>query len=145
MRLVVQRVLEANVHVNGSLIGQIKRGYLIYVGIKTTDTMDHAIKAANKVHLLRVFEDEQGKMNLPLSSINGSILAISQFTLYGDTKGNNRPSFILAARPEHANPIYEKFCEILSKDHPVSQGIFGADMKVFSINDGPVTIMIDID
>jgi D-tyrosyl-tRNA(Tyr) deacylase len=145
MRLVVQRVLEAKVHVDGALVGCIKQGYLIYVGIKTTDTMDHALRAATKVHNLRVFEDEQGKMNLPLSSVDGSILAISQFTLYGDTKGNNRPSFILAARPEQANPIYEKFCEILSIEHPVHKGIFGADMKVSSINDGPVTIMIDID
>lgn len=145
MRLVVQRVLEANVHVDGKLIGDIKRGYLIYIGIKTTDTMEHAEKAASKVHLLRVFEDDQGKMNLPLSSIDGSILAISQFTLYGDTKGNNRPSFILAARPEHANPIYERFCDILSSHHHVQKGIFGADMKVSCINDGPVTIMIDID
>ncbi len=145
MRLVVQRVLEANVQVDGKLIGEIKRGYLIYIGIKTTDTLEHAEKAATKVHNLRVFEDEQGKMNLPLSSINGSILAISQFTLYGDTKGNNRPSFILAARPEQANPIYEHFCHLLALNHPVQKGIFGADMKVFCINDGPVTIMIDID
>lgn len=145
MRLVVQRVLEAKVHVNESLVGSIGRGYLIYVGIKTTDTHEHAIKAATKVHLLRIFEDEQGKMNLPLSSIQGSILAISQFTLYGDTKGNNRPSFIMAARPEQANPIYDVFCEKLALDHPVQKGLFGADMKVESMNDGPVTILIDID
>ena len=99
---------------------------------------------AQKIHNLRVFEDEQGKMNLSLGQVNGEILLISQFTLHGATRGNNRPSFINAARPEVAEPLYELMIEELSKDHHVEKGVFGADMKVQSINDGPVTIIIEI-
>lgn len=143
MRAVVQRVKEASVMIDGNTVGDIQQGFLVYLGIHVDDTMDHVQKMAQKIHALRVFEDDAGKMNLSLSQVNGSVLVISQFTLYGDTKGNNRPSFITAARPEQANPLYEAFCEALSKDHMVKKGVFGADMKVSSINDGPVTILIE--
>lgn len=143
MRAVVQRVKEASVTVDGKVVGKIDQGFLIYLGIHVNDTDEEVFKMAQKIHALRVFEDEQGKMNLSLSQVNGSILAISQFTLYGDTKGNNRPSFIQAARPEHAEPIYELLCKELNKYHNVEKGLFGEDMKVTSINDGPVTIIIE--
>ncbi len=144
MRAVVQRVLESSVKVNGSLVGQIEKGFLVFLGIHAQDNEEIALKMAQKIHHLRIFEDKDGKMNLSLNQVNGSILLISQFTLYGDTKGNNRPSFIEAARPEVANPLYELILNQLMKDHHVEKGIFGADMKVSSMNDGPVTIIIEI-
>lgn len=143
MRAVVQRVKEASVKVDGKIIGTIEQGYLIYLGIHVNDTKEIASKMAQKIHALRIFEDEQGKMNLSLAQVNGQILLISQFTLYGDPKGNNRPSFIEAARPDLAEPLYEHVFQALSADHHVERGIFGADMKVSSINDGPVTIIIE--
>ncbi len=145
MRLVVQRVSQAKVKVDHQIVGEIDKGYLVYVGIKESDTKDIVKKAAQKVHTLRVFEDDEGKMNLNLSTANGKILAISQFTLYGDTKGNNRPSFIEAARPEHALPLFDFFIETLKKDHHVEKGVFGAKMMIESINDGPVTIIMEFD
>jgi D-tyrosyl-tRNA(Tyr) deacylase len=144
MRAVVQRVNQASVKVDQIIIGSIKKGLLIYLGVHENDTEDQASKMASKIHNLRIFEDEAGKMNLNLEQVNGKILAISQFTLYGDTKGNNRPSFISAARPEVANPLYEKVCSLLSVSHSVEKGSFGAHMEVESINDGPVTIIIEI-
>ncbi|MBU1143981.1 MAG: D-tyrosyl-tRNA(Tyr) deacylase [Firmicutes bacterium] len=144
MRTVVERTKDAKVVVEGKTIGQIDKGYLIYVGIHINDTQDIVKKMAEKIHNLRIFEDDQGKMNLNLSQVQGSILAISQFTLYGDTKGNNRPSFIEAARPEAAENLYHYFCELLSQHHPVEKGLFGADMKVSATNDGPVTIIIEM-
>lgn len=144
MRAVVQRVLEASVSIGGKIVGSIGKGYLVYLGVHVDDQKENVQKMAQKIHNLRVFEDEQGKMNLSLNQVNGSILAISQFTLHGDTKGNNRPSFINAARPEVAEPLYELFLSELSVDHHVEKGVFGADMKVSSINDGPVTIIIEI-
>ena len=144
MRTVIQRTKDAKVVIDGKTIGQIEHGYLIYVGIHVNDTAEIIKKMAEKVHNLRVFEDDQGKMNLNLSQVNGSILAISQFTLYGDTKGNNRPSFIEAARAEQAETLYHQFCELLSVHHRVEKGLFGADMKVTSTNDGPVTIIIEM-
>lgn len=144
MRAVVQRVLEASVKISGEVVGKIPKGYLVYLGVHVDDTKEQAIKMAQKIHNLRVFEDEQGKMNLSLGQVNGEILLISQFTLHGDTRGNNRPSFINAARPEVAEPLYEFIINELSKDHHVEKGVFGADMKVQSINDGPVTIIIEI-
>lgn len=143
MRLVVQRVSEASVRVDNKVVGSIKKGYLVYVGIHEKDTEHIVKKAAQKVHALRVFEDQEGKMNLNLSQVSGHILAISQFTLYGDTKGNNRPSFIEAARPEQALPLFDFFIETLSQDHHVEKGIFGAHMMIESINDGPVTIIME--
>jgi len=144
MRTVVQRVKSASVHVDGKTVGKIDKGYLIYIGISVHDDEKIAIKMAEKIHNLRIFEDENEKMNLNLQQVNGNILAISQFTLYGDTKGNNRPSFIEAARPEQANPLYELLIDELKKHHHVEKGIFGAHMEIQSINDGPVTIVIEI-
>ncbi|MDX9691459.1 MAG: D-aminoacyl-tRNA deacylase [Acholeplasmataceae bacterium] len=144
MRVVVQRVKEAKVFVDQNITGEIKKGFLLYVGIHENDTEENVKKMATKIHNLRIFEDENGKMNLNLAHVEGSILAISQFTLYGDTKGNNRPSFILAARPEKANMLYEDLCKQLSMHHKVEKGIFQAHMEVESINDGPVTIIIEI-
>ena len=144
MRAVVQRVLEASVDISSEVVGKIQKGYLVYLGVHVNDKEDQVIKMAQKIHNLRIFEYDMGKMNLSLGQVNGEILLISQFTLHGDTKGNNRPSFINAARPEVAEPLYELMIEELSKDHHVEKGVFGADMKVQSINDGPVTIIIEI-
>lgn len=144
MRTVVCRTKDAKVIVDGKTIGKIDHGYLIYVGIHVNDEIETIKKMAEKIHNLRIFEDDQGKMNLNLSQVSGSILAISQFTLYGDTKGNNRPSFIEAARPDKAETLYNLFCEMLSVNHPLEKGLFGADMKVTSTNDGPVTIIIEM-
>ncbi len=144
MRTVIERTKHANVTVEGHIISQIDHGYLIYVGIHANDSIEIVKKMAEKIHNLRVFEDENGKMNLNLSQVQGSILAISQFTLYGDTKGNNRPSFIEAARPEPAETLYNQFCDILSQYHQVKKGLFGADMKITATNDGPVTIIIEM-
>lgn len=144
MRCVVQRVSEAQVIVDQQVIGSIHKGYLIYVGINHQDDEKTVLKMANKVISLRIFEDENEKMNLNLEQVNGQILSISQFTLYGDTKGNNRPSFIEAAKPDQALVLYNKFNEHLSRSCHVEKGLFGAHMKIESINDGPVTIIIEI-
>jgi D-tyrosyl-tRNA(Tyr) deacylase len=145
MRVVVQRVKEASVKIDQSVVGSIKKGYLLYIGITHEDDMTVIKKMAEKVKNLRIFEDENQKMNLNLSKVEGEILAISQFTLYGDTKGNNRPSFIKAARPEHAKPLYEAFVKLLSQDFHVETGEFQEHMEISSINDGPVTIIIEMD
>ncbi|TNF09256.1 MAG: D-tyrosyl-tRNA(Tyr) deacylase [Bacillota bacterium] len=144
MRVIVQRVKEAKVIVDDKIVGKIQKGFLIYVGIHEQDSTDVVVKMATKVHNLRIFEDDQEKMNLNLAQVNGEVLAISQFTLYGDTKGNNRPSFVLAARPEKAKMLYDVFCDELMKHHHVEKGIFQAHMMVESINDGPVTIQIEM-
>lgn len=144
MRVIVQRVKEASVYVDQVCVSHIDQGFLIYVGIHELDTDDVIIKMATKINNLRIFEDEQGKMNLNLSHVNGKILAVSQFTLYGDTKGNNRPSFILAAKPEIAKKRYDLLCEELSKSFTVEKGVFQAHMNVLSHNDGPVTILIEM-
>jgi D-tyrosyl-tRNA(Tyr) deacylase len=145
MRVVVQRVKEAHVKINSHIVGSIEKGYLLYIGITHEDDMSIIKKMAEKVKNLRVFEDENQKMNLNLSKVNGKILAISQFTLYGDTKGNNRPSFIRAARPEHAKPLYDSFVELLKENFVVETGEFQEHMEISSINDGPVTIIIEMD
>lgn len=145
MRVVVQRVKEASVRVNQDMVSHIDKGYLLYIGISDTDTEEIAHKVATKIKNLRIFEDDQEKMNLNLSAVGGSILAVSQFTLYGDTKGNNRPSFIKAQRPEEARRLYDEIVGLLSKDFKVETGIFQAHMEISSINDGPVTIIIEID
>ncbi len=144
MRCVIQRVIQAKVEVDHQVIGAIEKGYLIYVGIHHTDDEKTVLKMANKVISLRIFEDENEKMNLNLKQVNGQILSISQFTLYGDTKGNNRPSFIEAAKPEQAMKLYDFFNVQLSEACHVEKGLFGAHMKIESINDGPVTIIIEI-
>lgn len=144
MKCVVQRVSEASVKVNGEVKGSINKGYVVLVGIKDDDTLDDVKYCVKKVSGLRVFEDQQGKMNLNLEQVGGQILSISQFTLYGDTRKGNRPSFIEAARPEKANEYYNVFNHQLEElGYTVATGQFQADMKVSLINDGPVTIIID--
>ncbi len=143
MRLVVQRVKEASVTIDNNVVGKINKGFLIYVGITDTDTELEVEKLAKKISTLRIFEDSEGKMNLDITKVEGEILVISQFTLYADMKRGNRPSFIKAARPEHAIPLYELFILLLRENHHVEAGVFGADMKIHSINDGPVTIIYD--
>jgi len=143
MRLVVQRVKEASVTIDNEVVGKINKGFLIYVGITDTDTEVEVEKLARKISSLRIFEDNEGKMNLDIMQVDGEILVISQFTLYADMKRGNRPSFIKAARPEHAIPLYEMFVSLLRENHHVEVGVFGADMKIHSINDGPVTIIYD--
>ena len=145
MRLVVQRVTEANVKVDNNIVGEIKKGFLVLLGIKTTDTKEDADYLVRKLINLRIFSDENDKMNLSLKDVGGELLIISQFTLYGDCKkSGNRPSFTDSAKPDIAIPLYEYFVEACKKQIPVVQaGIFGADMKVSLLNDGPVTIIID--
>ncbi|MCA5013216.1 MULTISPECIES: D-aminoacyl-tRNA deacylase [unclassified Enterococcus] len=144
MKAVIQRVTEAQVQIEGKVVGKIDQGFMILLGIHAKDTKEDVDYLVRKISKLRVFEDDQGKMNLSLQEIGGSILSISQFTLYADTKKGNRPSFIEAARPETAIPLYEMFNKQL-KEIGISTetGEFGADMKVKLTNDGPVTIIID--
>lgn len=144
MRAVIQRVKSAILKVDGKLISQIEMGFLVFLGIKNTDTEQDLIKVGKKISGLRIFEDENEKMNLGLKDIGGEILLVSQFTLYGDCRHGNRPSFIEAERPERANELYLKMKEFLQQDgHIVKTGVFGADMQIEAHNDGPVTIIID--
>lgn len=144
MRVVVQRVRHASVHVNQEIVGQIEQGYLLLVGITHDDNEEIVNRIAKKCVDLRIFEDEDGKMNKSIEDVHGAMLSISQFTLYADCKKGRRPSFIDAARPETANPLYEVFNQtIRSYGITVETGIFGADMKVDLCNDGPVTIILD--
>ena len=145
MKAVVTRVKNARVEIDGKINGAIDRGFLVLLGVGTEDTEAQAVKMADKICGLRVFEDENQKMNLNLEVVGGSLLIISQFTLYADTK-SRRPGFTGAARPEVAIPLYEKVMEeCRSRGFRVEHGEFGADMQVFSQNDGPVTILFDID
>ena len=141
MKLVVQRVKNASVDVDNKTVGKIENGFLVLLGIKSTDTKQDVRKLIN----LRIFTDENDKMNLSLKEVNGSLLIISQFTLYGDCKkSGNRPSFTDAAKPDIAIPLYEYFIQECKKQiHIVETGIFGADMKVNLLNDGPVTIIME--
>ena len=145
MIAVVQRVSEAQLHINQQLHANIEKGFVVLLGIHETDTMEDVQYLSNKIIGLRIFSDAEGKMNLDLSQVNGDILLVSQFTLIASTKKGNRPSFIEASRPENAIPLYEEMTRQLSFKHakPIQTGIFGADMKVSLINDGPVTIIID--
>lgn len=146
MRIVVQRVKEASCRVDGVITGSCDKGFLLFIGFKNDDTEDEIQKCLKKVTGLRIFEDENGKMNKSLKDINGSILAISQFTLYADCKHGNRPSFTEAMGFEKANMMYEEFVDLLIKEgYKTEKGIFGADMKISLINDGPVTIILDTD
>lgn len=143
MRAVVQRVLNAELKVEGKLISKIGRGLVVFFGVKNGDVPADADKIVKKISALRIFEDENGKMNLSVGDVGGEVLFVSQFTLYGDTSHGNRPSFTEAARPETAKPIYDYAAEKLrSLGVPVSTGIFGADMKILQENDGPVTILL---
>ena len=145
MRAVVTRVSSASVDIAGETAGKIGQGFLVLLGIAPTDTEAQAEKLADKVCGLRVFEDDAGKMNLNLEKVGGSLLVVSQFTLYADTK-SRRPGFTGAAKPDIAIPLYERFMAACrEKGFPVEHGEFGADMKVSSVNDGPVTIWFDTD
>lgn len=147
MRIVVQRCARAEVRIDGRTVGQIGQGFMLLVGITEKDTQAEAELLAKKIAQLRVFEDPEGKMNLAIRDVGGAILSISQFTLYADCRKGNRPSFIRAARPEQASPLYDYFNETLRETYglTVETGRFGADMKVDFINDGPVTILLDTD
>lgn len=145
MRAVVTRVREARVEIDGRINGAIAQGFLVLLGVGPEDTEAQVVKLADKICGLRVFEDEAGKMNRNLEAVGGSLLVISQFTLFADTK-SRRPSFSGAAKPELAKPLYERFlAECTERGFPVEHGEFGADMQVFSQNDGPVTILFDTD
>ncbi len=144
MKVVLQRVQHASVTIDGKVHGKINQGYLLLVGITDGDTEAEAKKLADKIVDLRIFEDENGKMNLSIEQVEGQILSISQFTLYADCRKGRRPSFTKAARPEISNPLYERFNEFLRmRGMHVETGIFGAEMKVDLLNDGPVTIVLD--
>ncbi len=144
MKIVIQRVKEAEVKVEGKTVGKIGKGFLVLLGVTHEDTKQNADYLVKKLCKLRVFKDENDKMNLALKDVNGELLIVSQFTLYADCSGGNRPSFIEAAKPDKAEMLYEYFCEECAKnDLNVEKGIFGADMKVSLINDGPVTIIIE--
>jgi len=146
MRVVVQRVSTASVTIDGQITGQIDQGYMLLVGFKDGDQKAVIDRMAEKIVHLRIFEDDQGKMNRSLLDVKGDILSISQFTLYANARKGRRPSFVEAARPEISSPLYDVFNEVLrGYDVKVETGIFGADMKVSLINDGPVTIVLDSD
>lgn len=145
MIAVIQRVSEASVNIEGRINGQIQQGFLVLLGITHTDTDEDTEWLAKKIVGMRIFSDTEGKMNLDLKSIDGNILLISQFTLHASTKKGNRPSFIEAARPEVAIPLYNRMIQRLAEElgRPIQTGEFGADMKVSLLNDGPVSIVID--
>ncbi len=143
MRAVVQRVTQAKVEVDGKVTGEIKNGFLVLVGFTHGDTEADCIRVAKKISGLRIFSDENDKINLSLKDVEGDILCVSQFTLYADCSHGNRPSFTNAARPDLAEPLYEFFCKELEKYAHTERGIFGADMKVSLLNDGPFTVIIE--
>lgn len=143
MRAVVQRVTQAKVEIDGKVTGEIKNGFLVLVGFTHGDTEADCIRVAKKISGLRIFSDENDKINLSLKDVEGDILCVSQFTLYADCSHGNRPSFTNAARPDLAEPLYEIFCKELEKYAHTERGIFGADMKVSLLNDGPFTVIIE--
>ncbi|HHB78778.1 MAG TPA: D-tyrosyl-tRNA(Tyr) deacylase [Saprospiraceae bacterium] len=144
MRALIQRVSQASVRINGTITDKIGLGLLIFVGIENVDTSSDLEWLVRKIINMRIFSDEEGKMNLSVKDVSGQILVISQFTLHASTKKGNRPSFIKAARPDVAIPLYEGFIHYLSQEVDyVGSGQFGADMKVSLVNDGPVTILLD--
>ena len=146
MKFVIQRVEKASVSVEEKLVGSIKNGFVVFVGVCDSDSCEIADKIVNKMLHLRIFSDENGKTNLDLKSVNGELLIISQFTLYADCKKGNRPSFTKAGKPEFANELYEYILKKCSEEIPnVAHGIFGAHMEVSLINDGPFTIILDSD
>ena len=144
MKLVIQRVKNAKVDVDGKTVGSVEKGFLVLIGVTHTDTKEIADYLVKKLCNLRVFEDENDKMNLSLKDVDGKLLIVSQFTLYADCTGGNRPSFINAAKPEMANELYEYFCTKCAETGiEVQKGIFGADMKLSLLNEGPVTIIME--
>ena len=144
MRLVIQRVEEASVKVGSECSGKIGKGLLVFLGVGSNDTKETALKYLEKLIKLRIFADSEGKTNCSIADVHGELLIVSQFTLYADCKKGNRPNFLLAAEPQHANALYEFFIDECRKRIPkVETGQFGAEMKVESINDGPFTIVLD--
>jgi len=146
MRVVLQRVSRARVTVEERIVGEIAAGLMVLLGVGIADTLATATSMAEKVGNLRIFEDDEGKMNRSLLDVKGSAMVVSQFTLYGDARGQRRPNFMAAARPEQAKMLYEEFCSALrSLNVPVQTGIFQATMSVEFVNEGPVTILLDSD
>ena len=146
MRAVLTRVNSASVTIDGQVVGKIGRGFLILLGVGPEDTEKECRYLAEKALGLRIFEDENGKMNLGLEAVKGEVLVVSQFTLYGNCRKGRRPSFVEAAGPELGNALYEKFLSVCEElGYPPQHGRFGADMKVESVNDGPVTLLLDTD
>ena len=144
MKLVIQRVKRASVEVENKIVGKVGQGFLVLLGVGPEDTEENVNFLVQKLIKLRIFEDENGKMNLSLKDINGELLIVSQFTLYADCRGGNRPSFTNAAKPDKANELYECFIKKCKEENiKVEHGIFGADMKVELLNDGPVTILLE--
>lgn len=145
MRVVVQRVTSASVSIDDTVYNKIRQGLLLLVGIEELDTVEDLVWLAAKIVNMRIFSDDNGLMNKSVADVFGEILVISQFTLFASTKKGNRPSFIRAAKPEYATKLYEMFCAQLSQElsRPVKTGVFGADMQIALMNDGPVTIQID--
>ncbi len=144
MRALIQRVLRASVSIDGNICSKIEKGFLILLGVEENDTEEDAVYLAKKCCGLRIFEDGDGKMNLSVSQVGGSFLVVSNFTLYGDCRKGNRPSFAMAARGEKALPLYEKFVSCVCENGIVCEtGTFGADMKIELINDGPVTVLVE--
>lgn len=145
MRIVIQRVSEASVTVDGKVVGEIGPGLLLLLGVEDADDNEDMEWLCNKVSNMRIFSDEEGKMNYSVKDVDGGLLVVSQFTLHASTKKGNRPSFMSAARPEYAVPMYEKFLKLLeiTSGRDVQSGEFAADMKVRLVNDGPVTILLD--
>ena len=145
MRVLIQRVRQASVKVDEKITGEIKQGFLLLVGFENADTDEDLTWTANKISALRIFDDENGVMNKSIMEVDGEVLCVSQFTLFAMTKKGNRPSYFKAAKGEISEPLYNQFCEKLKSliNKEIQKGIFGADMKVSLINDGPVTIWID--
>jgi len=145
MRAVIQRVLEASVEIGGDIVSKIGPGLLILLGVEDADGMDDVAWLSGKIVRMRIFPDAEGKMNQAVTDTGGEVIVVSQFTLHASTKKGNRPSFLKAAVPAISEPLYEAFCEAMAGElaKPVGRGIFGAEMKVALINDGPVTIVID--
>ncbi len=145
MRTVIQRVLEASVAVDGHVVSRIGPGLLVLLGIEAADDITDVNWLAGKIAKMRIFQDPDGKMNLAVTDVTGEMLVVSQFTLHASTQKGNRPSFIRAAAPHHSEPLYEAFCDAVSREtgKSAARGVFGADMKIQLINDGPVTIVMD--
>jgi len=144
MRVVLQRVTQASVSISGRRVGEIAQGFLLLAGFTHSDTAEQVVWMAEKIAGLRIFSDPEGKMNLALAEVGGAVLVVSQFTLYGDSAKGRRPSFIDAARPEQAIPLYERFCaELTARGLRVGTGEFGAEMQVELVNDGPVTLILE--
>ncbi len=145
MRAVVQRVREASVAVDGRVVGSCGRGFLVLVGVGGHDSENEAVRLAQKIARLRVFENEEGRFDRSLLDVGGEALVVSQFTLLADTSKGNRPSFAEAAPPERSEPLYERLCsELAALGVPVARGVFGARMQVSLVNDGPVTVILDV-